>query len=85
MAYEQPFPTQGGKEKLGRWVGRAKDYGDKMFYWILDEETKQLVVRSMVRSAADATIKNKHLDSLVKEVKDKEQKDQSLGTCSIDN
>ena len=43
----------GGNEKLGRWCGRAKNYGDKMCYWILDVDTHQFIVRSMVRSVED--------------------------------
>lgn len=47
------FPTEGGNEKLGRWMGRALDHGDGMCYWILTVDTKELIVRSMVRSATD--------------------------------
>ena len=47
------FPEEGGNEGLGHWLGRAKDYGDKMCYYILDTETEEIVVRSMVRSAED--------------------------------
>jgi hypothetical protein len=49
MRYDGKFPTKGGNEKLGRWLGRAHNYGDKMCYWILDEDTKMLHIRSMVR------------------------------------
>jgi len=42
------FPSQGGNERLGRWLGRASDYGDKMAYFILDLDTQQMLVRSMV-------------------------------------
>ena len=40
-------------EGIGRWLGRAKNYGDGMCYWILDMETEELVVRSDIRSASD--------------------------------
>jgi hypothetical protein len=42
------FPLQGGNERLGCWLGRASDYGDKMAYFILDLDTQQMLVRSMV-------------------------------------
>ena len=47
------FPAEGGSERLGRWMGRAKNYGDQMCYWILDIETNEPIVRSMVRSTTD--------------------------------
>lgn len=63
--FENPthsFPEVGGNEKLGRWLGRANSYGDKMCYWILDVETEQLLVRSGVRSAEHTTRPNRGLD-----------------------
>jgi hypothetical protein len=63
--FENPthsFPEIGGNEKLGRWLGRARSYGDKMCYWILDAETEQLLVRSGVRSAENTTRHSKGLD-----------------------
>ena len=45
------FPQQGGNEKPGRWMGRATNYGDTMCYWILTEDTNELIVRSMVHDA----------------------------------
>ena len=47
------FPDKGGNEKLARWLGRAQDYGDKMCYWVLDLDTKRLLVRSMIRPATE--------------------------------
>jgi hypothetical protein len=57
------FPNKAGNEALGRWLGRAIDYGDKMCYHILDVETQQIVVRSMVRSAEITTRPNSGLQS----------------------
>jgi hypothetical protein len=56
------FPEIGGNERLGRWLGRAQDYGDKMCYYILDVETEQIIIRSMVRSAEKTNRPNKGLD-----------------------
>lgn len=47
--YTYAFPEKGGNERLGRWLGRAPEYGDSMCYWILNIETEQLLVRSTVR------------------------------------
>jgi len=41
------------KEKLGRWVGVAENVGDVLTWWILTDDTKQVIPRSMVRSALD--------------------------------
>ena len=49
--YRNDFPSEGGNEGLGHWLGRAKDYGDKMCYYILDTDTEEIIVRSMVRPA----------------------------------
>jgi len=42
------FPPQGGNERLGCWLGRPSDYGDKKAYFILDLDTQQMLVQSMV-------------------------------------
>ena len=39
------------EEKLGRWLGRATNYGNTMCYWILTSDTEQLIVRGTMRSA----------------------------------
>ena len=47
---EKPgFPSQ-SLEKSGRWVGVAENQGDVLTWLILDDETKQVVTRSMVWS-----------------------------------
>ena len=39
------------KEKLGHWCGPTENCGDAMTYWILTNDTNQLIARSVVRSA----------------------------------
>ena len=46
------FPSE-SREKKGRWAGVAENVGDVLTYKILDEETGQIVNRSVVRSALD--------------------------------
>ena len=45
------YDPNADQEKLGRWLGRATNYGDTMCHQILTEDTTQLVVRGTVRSA----------------------------------
>jgi len=61
LEYESDFPTQGGSERKGRWLGRALNYGDKMCYYVLTDDTKQIIVRSMVRSAVNTDRPNRGL------------------------
>ena len=56
--HEVQFPSPGGTEKLGRWLGRAMDYGDKICHYILTDDTEWIIVRSMVRSATNTTHPN---------------------------
>ena len=37
------------QERTGRWVGVTEHIGDQLTYWILDEQSKQLLARSVVR------------------------------------
>ena len=48
-------------EKLGRWLGRAKNYGDTMCFWILSDND-QLIVRGTVRSATNTSRPNLALE-----------------------
>ena len=48
------IPMEGGNERLGRWCGRAKGYGDGMCYWIYTDDTQELIFRSGVRCATEA-------------------------------
>ena len=43
------FPST--KERKGYWCGPTENVGDAMTYWILTDDTKQLIARSNVRSA----------------------------------
>ena len=60
--YAYQFPDVGGKERPGKWLGRAQGIGDNSCSYILDTETEQLLVRSNIRSARTATIKNARYD-----------------------
>ena len=46
------FPSQ-SKEKLGRWVGVAENVGDVLTWWVLTDDTKKVIPRSVLRSALD--------------------------------
>ena len=46
------FPS-GTREKRGRWVGVAENVGDILTYQILTEDTRQVINRSVIRSALD--------------------------------
>jgi hypothetical protein len=59
---ESPFPNS--KEKAGRFVGIAENVGDALTFWILTEDTQQLIARSVVRTAEDPKTPNKCLDQL---------------------
>ena len=45
--HEAKWPAT--KEKSGRWVGVAENVGDTLTYYIVDDQTKQLLTRSAVR------------------------------------
>ena len=47
LDHEGVWPAS--KERTGRWVGVTENIGDQLTYWILDEQSKQLVARSVVR------------------------------------
>jgi hypothetical protein len=57
---EIPFPAS--KEKPGRFVGVAENVGDAMTFWVLTEDTEQLIARSVIRSAEDPNKANKRVD-----------------------
>ena len=56
VLYEE---VPGGPEKLGRWCGPADSKGDILTYWILTNDTEQLVPRSNVRAAKDPMFPNR--------------------------
>ena len=60
--YNSKFPDQGGNEKLGKWYGRAPEFGDKMCSWILTDETNELIVRSNIRHAKHTERPNPSFD-----------------------
>ena len=37
------------KECSGHWLGVAHNIGDSLTYWILDDQSKQVLARSVVR------------------------------------
>ena len=49
-----------GKERLGRWCGPCPKCGDILTYWILLNDTGQLVARSNVHRAKDPLFPNRH-------------------------
>ena len=57
------FPIS--EEKLGFWCGPTVNCGDAMTYWILTEDTTQLIARSVVRSAVDAESQNQRINPQV--------------------
>ena len=50
LDHNAAYPSQ-SREKLGRWCGWADDHGDILTYWILTEDTKQLMPASDIRPA----------------------------------
>ena len=50
IIYYDP-PSEG--EKVGRWMGRAQNYGDTLCHWILTEDTEQLIVRGTIRTMTE--------------------------------
>ena len=44
---ENSWPST--KERSGRWVGVAENVGDALTFWIVDDQSKQLLARSVVR------------------------------------
>src|SRR5688500_15443933 len=47
LDHEEVWPSS--KERAGRWVGVAHNIGDSLTYWILDDQIKQVLARSVVR------------------------------------
>ena len=47
LDHESNWPSS--KERSGRWVGVAHNIGDALTFWILDDQNKQLLARSVVR------------------------------------
>jgi hypothetical protein len=60
---ETTFPSK-SKELRGRWVGVSENVGHFMTYKILTDDTRRIIHRSNIRSAADPHARNLHLDPL---------------------
>jgi hypothetical protein len=60
---ETTFPSE-SKELHGRWVGVSKNVGHFMTYKILMDDTRRIIHRSNIRSAADPNARNLRLDQL---------------------
>jgi hypothetical protein len=63
---ETTFPSK-SKELRGRWVGVSENVGHFMTYKILTDDTRQIIHRSNIRSAADPNTRNLCLDPLNEE------------------
>ena len=46
LDHETKWPAS--KEKSARWVGVAHSIGDALTFWIIDDQSKQLLARSVV-------------------------------------
>ena len=51
---EAKFPSE-SREKEGKWVGVAEHKGDNMTYWILTNDTDQVIPRSVIQNALKRT------------------------------
>jgi hypothetical protein len=60
---ETTFPSE-SKELRGRWVGVSENVGHFMTYKILTDDTRRIIHRSNIRSAADPNVRNLRLDLL---------------------
>ena len=49
---DQSYPSS-SNEKCGCWVGVAEHKGDALTYWILTDDTDQVIASSAVHSALD--------------------------------
>src|SRR5688500_17275102 len=47
LDHESHWPES--KERSARWVGMARSIGDALTFWVLDDQSKQLLARSVVR------------------------------------
>ena len=51
LDHEGDWPAS--KERVGRFVGITQNIGDHLTYWIYDEQSKQVLARSVVRPLSD--------------------------------
>jgi hypothetical protein len=47
LDHEAEWPSS--KERSGRWIGIAQGFGDILTFWILDDQSKLILARSVVR------------------------------------
>src|SRR5688572_22243515 len=47
LDHESHWPES--KERSARWVGMAHSIGDALTFWVLDDQSKQLLARSVAR------------------------------------
>ena len=47
LDHEAEWPSS--KERSGRWIGIAQSIGDMLTFWILDDQSKLILARSVVR------------------------------------
>ena len=47
LDHEENWPTS--KERSGTWLGVAHGIGDLLTFWILDDQSKHILARSVVR------------------------------------
>ena len=50
LDHEAEWPSS--KERSGRWIGLAQGIGDLLTFWILDDQSKHILARSVVRPYA---------------------------------
>ena len=51
LDHESDWPAS--KERSGRWLGIAKGIGDLLTFWILEDQSKNILARSVVRPFSD--------------------------------
>ncbi|MEL7079570.1 MAG: reverse transcriptase domain-containing protein, partial [Cyanobacteria bacterium J06582_2] len=57
------YQAANGKEALGRFVGVCENKGDALTYWVLTDDTQQVIARSAVRTALDPSRPNLRLSA----------------------
>jgi hypothetical protein len=49
--HNTPFTSQ--NQKLGKWLGVAKHHGDGLCFWVLTNNTVELIVQGYLRKSGD--------------------------------
>ena len=68
------------KEACGKWLGRAQNYGDYTCYWILTENTDQIIVQSTICHSTETKRKNVALN---KKPQQSIEKVDQMGECPV--